>query len=177
MLGRRKDIRVVTYLIIGSIGLLLLGLSAVLHDLLDGVLDSLSLDFGGFVSTPTIAAFAAALGFGGAMALYAGAGPVAAAAIGTGAGVGIGAIAGFVTRTLIHSATDPTPRVDDAVGMSGAVVSPIPAGGYGEVRVHYDGQMTKLNAVADVSLPAGAAVVVVAVLSPTAVKVAAAQTG
>ena len=65
--------------------------------------------------------------------------------------------------------TDATPTRDDLVGALGVVVTPIPASGYGEVRVRLGGQPVKLNARADQPVPLGAQVFVVEAPSDTSV--------
>jgi len=50
-------------------------------------------------------------------------------------------------------------------------VTPIPAGGLGEVRVRFAGQQVKFSARADAPLPLGARVFVVAATSDTSVVV------
>jgi membrane protein implicated in regulation of membrane protease activity len=67
--------------------------------------------------------------------------------------------------------TDATPTASDFVGAKGVVVSQIPAGGYGEVRVRIGGQPLKLYARAARPIGLGAAVVVTDALSETNVVV------
>ena len=67
--------------------------------------------------------------------------------------------------------TDPTPSRADLAGALGVVVTPIPAAGYGEVRVNLAGQPVKFNAKADRPIAAGAKIFVVEALSETSVLV------
>ena len=159
------------FLIVGSVGIALLLIALLFGDLLDGVLDAINLE-GGILSTEVIASFLAAFGFGGA--LMAGAvgtsAPIAAVA-----GLGFGALAGTgafaFTRAVMGMRTDPTPRSVDLVGKLGTVVTRVPAGGLGEVVLHVHGQRLKVSAKAEAPIPSGTEIVVVSVLSPTAVQV------
>ena len=67
--------------------------------------------------------------------------------------------------------TDATPTRTDLVGRLGVVVTPIPAEGYGEVRITIGGQPVKLYAKADHPVPLGARVFVVEAPSDTSVVV------
>ena len=95
------------------------------------------------------------------------------------AAAGIGAVAalpaGWLALRLVRAAqrmhTDATPTRDDLAGALGVVVTPIPAHGYGEVRVSLGGQPVKLNATADDPIPLGAQVFVITAPSETSVVV------
>ena len=67
--------------------------------------------------------------------------------------------------------TDRTPRTTDLLGAEATVLTPIPAGGLGEVTTRYLGQLTKLSARSERAVPAGTRVVVTAVTSSTSVVV------
>jgi hypothetical protein len=67
--------------------------------------------------------------------------------------------------------TAPAPRGGDLVGSSAAVVTAIPAEGYGEVLVYLAGQPLKLAAKSAVPVARGAEVWVEAALSATSVQV------
>lgn len=159
----------VTMLVIGGVGILLLLVSLVLGDLVDGIIDGIGPDF---LSGLAVAGFLAAFGFVGALVLGAGAsGPVAIIA-GLVAGVAAGAASGYATTRLMRGGDESTVRSARLVGLSGTVVEPVPENGYGMVSVVAAGHITRLNARADGPLPSGTAVVVTGVLSPTAVTVA-----
>lgn len=164
------------FAMIGAVGLAIVVLSLVLGDLLEGLFESLDIDAGGGVfSTPVIGSFLGAFGFGAVLIRTASdAGPGLAAAGGAAGGVAMGAIALWITRSLMHMKTDPAVRTDDVVGKTGTVVSAIPAGGLGEVRLVHLGQPLKLSARAERPVPYGAEVVVVAVTSSSSVVVQAA---
>jgi membrane protein implicated in regulation of membrane protease activity len=154
------------FLIVGALGVLLLSLSFVLDDVLDGVLPD-----DGWLSTPVLGAFLTATGFGAWLLDRAGLPAAVALLGGTAAGVVLGWVAFRISRSLLHMATDATPTAGDLVGRPGRVVTPIPAAGIGEILVRMGGQPLKLTARADEAVPNGAEVVVVTVLSPTQVEV------
>lgn len=161
------------FLGLGIAGLVLLVLSlildGVLEGLFDGVLDGL---FDGLLSLPVIAGFVSMLGFGGAIVLgTTGLGTTGATAIGVVAGVAAGWLTWKLSRALMRDQGDAAPRGGDLVGISGSVVTAIPAEGYGEVLVHLAGQPLKLAAKCSVPLARGAEVWVEATLSATSVVV------
>lgn len=163
---------VVTFLIIGGLGVLTLAASLLVGD----VVHLGHPDAEGPFSLPAVAGFVGAFGFGGAIAAaVAGPRPLLA----TTAGVIVGAAAAvpmawFAVR-VAHAAsrmrTDATPTRADLVGRLGVVVTAIPAQGYGEVRITIGGQPVKLNALADRPVALGARVFVVEAPSDTSVVV------
>ena len=74
---------------------------------------------------------------------------VGAVAGGVLAAVPTGWLASRLARAARNMRTDATPTRADLVGALGVVVTPIPADGYGEVRIRLGGQPVKLNARAD----------------------------
>jgi hypothetical protein len=163
-------------LIVGAVGVGLLLLSLILGDFLDGVFDGLDFDGGGLLSTEVVGAFLGAFGFGGAL-LLSGSGVGLPLAIGGGAVAGVvgGGIALFIVRTFVRMPTDATPRSQDLAGKLGRVVTRIPADGLGEITVFHAGHRVKLSARSQEPIALGADVVIVEVLSPTAVLVARAE--
>jgi hypothetical protein len=161
------------FLVIGGVGLAIVLTSLVLHDVFEGVFEALHVDVGGgLFSTPVIGSFLTAFGFGGALALSAGdVGAGVAALVGLAAGVGMGAVGLLITRSLMHMRTDEPVRLNDMVGKSATVVSPIPAAGFGEVSLVHLGQRMKLNARAPDAIRTGEVVIVVAVNSASSVLV------
>ena len=157
--------------VIGSIGLLVVVASLVLGDLLEGAFESLDIDVGGgMFSTPVIGSFLAAFGFGAVLVRTSSdAGPGIAAAGGALGGLVMAGIALWITRSLMHMATDESVRTEDVVGKPAVVVSAIPAGGLGEVTLVHLGQRLKYSARADTAVPYGGNVVVVAVTSSSSV--------
>lgn len=154
--------------------MLILGLVG--GEMLDGLFDALGIDAaGGFFSTEVIGGFLSAFGFG-AWLLSDGLDlPMGLALAGGGtAGVIMGGTALWLSRSLINLRTDATPTSGDMRGALGRVISPIPAGGLGEVRISRHGHPLKVSARAEEPLPAGVEVVVVEVISSTSVLVAAA---
>ena len=76
-----------------------------------------------------------------------------------------------LSRALHDGPTDPTPNAAMLVGLEGRVVTPVHAGGTGEVLVRVAGQPMKLTATAEDELPLGSTAVIVAVESATKVVV------
>ncbi len=161
------------FIVIGAVGLLIVVLSLVLGEVLDGVFEALEFDVGGgLFSAPVIGSFLAAFGFGAALVMYAtGTGAAIGALGGLGSGLVIGGVTVSLTRFFINMPTDETVRVTELVGQRATVVTPIPEAGLGEVTLVFRGQMLKLNARADRPMPAGRPVVVAAVTSPSSVLV------
>jgi hypothetical protein len=172
---------VTVFLVIGGVGLAILLLSLVFgqlldgaFDALDGVLDGIDLDVdgGSFLSGPVLGAFLGAFGLGGAVLSYTtSVGPVLATIGGVANGLVVGWLAVRLTRAFINMPTDEPVRVDDLLGKSGRVVTTVPVVGYGEVVVRHAGQRMKLAAQADTAIAVGTEVVVIEVLSTSAVKV------
>ncbi|MEW6471783.1 MAG: hypothetical protein AB1679_05910 [Actinomycetota bacterium] len=161
------------FIVIGVVGLLIVLLSLVLGEVLDGVFEALEFEAGGgLFSAPVIGSFLAAFGFGAALVMYtAGTGAAIGALGGLGSGVVIGGVTVALTRFFINMPTDETVRVTELVGQRATVVTPIPEAGLGEVTLVFRGQMLKLNARADGPMAAGRPVVVAAVTSPSSVLV------
>ena len=159
-----------TFIVIGSVGLLLLVVTLLLGDLVDGLVDGFGPDW---LSGTALAAFLAAVGFAGALALQAGLSTGPATAVGVGAGVGAGVLAGLLTRSLTREQDTSTPRSGALVGLSATVVSDVPADGYGTVALVVAGHPTRLNArtAGALALPTGSVVRVSAVISASAVQV------
>jgi membrane-bound ClpP family serine protease len=164
---------VIALLIIGAVGVGLLLISLLFGDLLDGVFEGFDIDTGGLLSTEVIGAFLGAFGFGGALlrnattlswTLSIGGGVVA--------GLVVGAIAFMIVRLVVDMPTDATPRSADLAGKIGRVVTRIPPDGLGEITVLHAGHRVKMNARAHEPIAYGTDVVIIDVLSPTAVLVA-----
>jgi membrane protein implicated in regulation of membrane protease activity len=158
---------VLTFLVIGGVGILLLVVALVLGDILDGVLDV----GGDWFSSAALAGFLGAFGFSGALAVNAGTSAPLAIAIGLAAGVLVGVGAASVSLVLRRGGDEATVRTSDLAGRDAMVLSPIPTEGYGEVSVVAAGHITKLNARCSTALGAGEAVTIVGILSPTSVVV------
>lgn len=160
------------FLVIGGLGVLVLAMG-----LLGGELLHVGHpDVDGPVSLEAVAGFAGAFGFAGAIAselLDAGT-PVAilaAAAAGVAAAVPTAYLTLRLSRAVRDMRTDATPTRADLIGTLGVVVTPIIAGGYGEVRVRVGGQPVKLNARAATPIALGAQIFVIETLSETSVVV------
>jgi hypothetical protein len=156
------------FLTLGVIGLVALVVSVLIDDVID------LFDAGdGWLSGPALASFVAAFGFGGALALSAGASGGVAVAVGVASGIVLGAIVGVITRSLMRMSTDATPNADNIVGAHGVVVTAIGGSGIGEVNVVVAGTPTKMTARADDAIDVGTPVTVTAALSATTVHVTA----
>jgi membrane protein implicated in regulation of membrane protease activity len=181
---------VVTFLALGGFALLMLVLSMIGGHLHLGHLHigqvHLHIGHGHFhlghagggtdLSLPVIAGFLGALGFGGAIgATLAGSyGTVAllvGLAVGLLAAVPTAFLAGKLVNAAMNMATDGTLSSSDLLGTTGLVVTPVPVGGYGEVRLAVAGQQIKFNARAAEPLALGTRVFVIEVPSPTSVLV------
>ncbi|WP_405954910.1 hypothetical protein [Streptomyces phaeochromogenes] len=163
------------FLGLGIAGVVLLVLSLVFDGVLEGLFDGVNvLDglFDGWLSLPVIAGFVSMFGFSGAIVMgTTGLGAVGATVIGVPAGVGTGWLAYRLSRALMSDRSGAAPRDDDLIGISGSVVTAIPADGYGEVLVRLAGQPVKLSAKSPVPVARGAEVWVEEALSQTAVSV------
>lgn len=160
---------VLIFLVIGCAGIALLLVSLVLGDLLDGMLD-----FGpDFLSSAAIAGFLGALGFVGAIAQDQWDHLGISVGLGVLAGLVLGAGVGWASLQLGRGGDESNVRTGELTGRDATVVNAIPADGYGEVTLTVAGHITRLNARAGQALPAGTPVSITAVLSPTAVQVAA----
>jgi membrane protein implicated in regulation of membrane protease activity len=160
------------FLIIGGIGVAILAL-ALIGGELAGFFDA---GFDGAVSTEAIAGFVGVFGFGAATTTaLVGAEDAGTLVLASGVGLAAAIPATFLIARLSRAAhdmaTDDTPQRSDLIGTTGVVISPIPAGGYGEVRLQLGGHRLKLNARADEPMALGAPVLVVEAPSDTSVVV------
>jgi hypothetical protein len=162
------------FIVIGAIGLAVVLFSLILGDIFDSIFDAFDLDIGGgILSAPVLGSFLASFGFGAALIMTAtGASATAGALGGLGSGAVVGGIALVMMRQLMTMPTDASMDSADLVGVTGNVITSIPAGGFGEVTVRHLGQLQKLNARAAEPVPAGTPIIVTAVLSTSSVMVA-----
>jgi membrane protein implicated in regulation of membrane protease activity len=131
---------------------------------------------GAGLSFPALSAFVGAFGFGGAIVASVvpvhGGGAVALASVaGLLAGVPTAWAAGRLVESAMNMSTDATPTSADLVGATGVVISEVPVGSYGQVRLFVAGQPMKFNARSAEPLALGTHVLVVDVSSPTSVVV------
>ena len=160
------------FLALGIVGVLVLALSLIFDGVLEGLFDGGVAALDGLLSLPVIAAFVSMLGFSGALVLgTTGLGAGAATAAGAVAGAGAGWVTWRFSRTLMRDQTGAAPRGEDMVGVTGSVVTPIPADGYGEVLLSLSGQPVKLSARSETPVERNAEIWVDATLSPTSVSV------
>ncbi len=157
------------FLLLGVVGLVLLALSLLLGDLFGGAFDGLA---GDVFSSAVIGGFVSAFGFGAALSEGLGAPLGLAVGAGVVVGVGFAWFAGWLTRVVRGSGSDATVTTSDTVGRDAKVLTSIPEGGFGVVRVQVGGHSVQLNARADTAVEPGTEVYVTGVLSPTAVAVA-----
>jgi membrane protein implicated in regulation of membrane protease activity len=131
---------------------------------------------GAELSLPVIAGFLGAFGFGGAIVESllpgrGGTGLLIAVVVGLLAAVPTGWLAGRLVNAAMNMSTDATLTSNDLVGTVGVVITPVPVGGYGEVRLSVAGQQIKFNARSDQPLALGTRVFVIEVPTPTSVLV------
>lgn len=131
---------------------------------------------GAELSLPVLAGFIGAFGFAGAIAasLAPGYGAVTvllAVVVGILAAVPTAWLAGKLVHAALNMPTDATLSSSDLLGATGVIITPIPAGGYGEVRLAVAGQQIKFNARSAEPLVLGTRVFVIEVPSPTSVLV------
>ncbi|WP_117214532.1 NfeD family protein [Allorhizocola rhizosphaerae] len=154
------------FLVIGAVGVLIALLA---------VFGGTFFDFGdGLFSVEAAAGFAGGLGFGAAAVhelIGDEIGPYGSLGVGVIIAVPVSFLATRLVARMQDMPTDATPTAGDLVGTKGVVVTPIPAGGYGEVRVRIGGQPMKLYARAGKPIALGASVVVTQALSETNVLV------
>lgn len=154
-------------LAIGGIGVLLLLVSLVVGDFLDGAFELGNDIFGG----AALSGFLGALGFGGAIALGVFDNLAVAVVIGVVAGVLLGGGVGWLAAKLKQGGDESSVRTSDLTGREATVVGAIPAGGYGQVTLTVAGHLTRLNARSTSEVPTGTPVFITGVLSPTSVTV------
>ena len=164
---------VVAFLAVGGVGLLVLLVALVVGEI--GELGSGDAD--GLFSLPAIAAFLGGIGFGGAAVTalvpeLPGAVTVLLAVLG-GLLVALPLAAGAIrlSSALRDMPTEPTLTSARLIGAQGVVVSGVPVGGLGEVRLSVAGQQLKYHARSEVALPAGTPVYVVDTPTDTSVEV------
>jgi hypothetical protein len=129
-----------------------------------------------YLTLPAVAGFVGAFGFGGAIAAAATHGQgigrvVLAVGVGLAAALPSAWLAGRLMLAAMNIHTDATLTSADLVGAMGVVITPIPVGGYGEVRLTVAGQLIKFNARADEALALGTRVFVIEVPTPSSVLV------
>lgn len=162
----------IVFLLIGGLGTAVLAVA-----LLGGELLHLGdPDIDGPISLEMITGFIGAFGFGAAIVHEVlGAGSTTAVAMAATAGAAAALPVAYVATKLSRAArrmhTDATPTRSDLIGALGVVVTPIRAGGYGEIRVRLGGQPVKLYARADAAIPIGTQVFVVEAPTETSVVV------
>ena len=156
------------FIVIGGVGLALLLLSMVAGEFLDGMFEAIESDL---FSGTAIGAFLAAFGSVGLLVVQS-LGTAAAIVAGLIGGLLIGGGVIAVTRALRKGGDEDTVRTSSLAGAHGAVITDIPADGFGQVSVTVAGHITRLSARAAHPLTAGTRVTVTDVLSSTAVHVA-----
>ena len=156
------------FLVLGVIGLVVLLVSLVAGDFLDGTFDALEADW---ISTAVLSGFVSAFGFGGAAAEGAGLPLPLSLAVGAGSGVLVAWFAWWLTRLVKDGPSDGTVSINDSVGQVAQVITDIPAEGYGVVRVLVGGHTLQFNARAQLPIASGTKVNITGVLSPSAVNV------
>jgi len=161
------------FLIVGGVGLLLLIVALVVGE----IGDIGHADADGPFSLPAIAAFIGGIGFVGAIpsALLGELSTtwqvVISAAVGVLGAIPIAWGAVRLTAGLVGMNTDPTLSERDLIGRLGQVITAIPAGGFGEVRLSVGGQPLKYHARSAEALPSGTPIYVIDTPTATSVEV------
>jgi membrane protein implicated in regulation of membrane protease activity len=163
----------IAFLAVGGVGV-----GVLLLALLGGELGNLGHpDADGPFSLPAIAAFVGGVGFGGAAAsallppLPGAVTVLLCLVVGVVVALPLAAGAIKLASSLRDMNTSPTLTSGDLLGSQGVVVSAVPSGGYGRVRLALHGQQLEYAARSEVPLPAGTPVYVVDTPSPTSVEV------
>ena len=160
------------FLVLGILGLTVVLAGLLLGELLDGAVDAAVPGDLAPGATPAAGAALSAFGFGGALALRGEDLPVGVAcALGILGAAVVGTASYRLSRSLVGDGVPPPGR-EALYGVFGLLVTPVPAGGYGEASFVVHGTRRKLSARADHPLPVGTPVYVLDVLSATSVLVA-----
>lgn len=150
-----------------AVGGILLLVSVLLGDLMGGVFDWLNvdLDLGGVSLLPILLGFVAMFGVGGLFGTE-GLGMEAAPASLVGAATGaVGSLVVFLVFRGLRSAEAPgATQSESLIGEIGQVTVGIAPGGYGTVVVRFDGAPMQRRATADVAIPSGRRVRIVALV-------------
>lgn len=157
------------FLAIGVIGIVMLVVTLLVDDLFDGMLDALG--GGEWFTGAAIAGFLGALGFTGALVDSLTDNRILAWVIGLAVGLALGVAVGWITARMRNADSGSAPGSRELVGVTATVATPIPAGGFGTVRLRHGGHLTTMNARCDSPVGSGATVWVVESISPGAVLV------
>jgi membrane protein implicated in regulation of membrane protease activity len=149
------------FVICALVGGSLLLLSVLVDDILGGIFDALHIgfDIGGVSLMPLLLAFVSMFGVGGLFAtqvldLHGGPAAVVGALFGA-AGFGLA----YVLFSFMRRSEGATPfSTSSLVGRDAFVGVAIPAGRFGSVLVHAEGQTHEFSATASVDIPAGTTV-------------------
>lgn len=161
----------VEFLVIGGIGLAVLVVALVVGDVLDlggplgGLLES------DVFSIASLSAFTGAFGFGGAIAQELSSTLWVSIPVGVVMGLLFSWFTVWFTRKLKNSRTDANVNTSALVGHEALVLTAIPEGGYGQVRLRVAGHQLTYSAKAPVAIDGGTRVWITNVLSATAVEV------
>ena len=164
------------FFVIGGIGITLLLVALFVGDVLEGALgfdgiDSLNALDSDLFSTAGIAGLLGGFGFAGAIGLVTTGSMLVAIIAGLVTGIALGWMAGKLTRVLRRQGSDVAPNTSALIGLEAHVITAVPDGGYGQVRLRHAGHTYTLNAKAPVALDAGSRVWISGVLSATSVEV------
>jgi membrane protein implicated in regulation of membrane protease activity len=152
------------FVVAALLGGVLLLITVVFDDILGSVLDAVGLDLGGTSVAPLLLGFIAMFGAGGLLStqvfdIHDG----QAALVATVFGVAGAGMAGGLFAWLRRSESAEPFSLHDLVGESAYVAVSIPAGRYGSVLVHAEGQSHEFAATASSEVPAGTTVQIVGV--------------
>ncbi|HMR48074.1 MAG TPA: NfeD family protein [Arachnia sp.] len=158
------------FLIMGAVGVVMVLLSLIFGDLIDGLFDLDFLD-GDLFSLTSLAAFLGAFGFGAAIGLGLTGLMLPAILVGAATGAAATALAIWLTRFLRADESATSFKTSSMIGHTGIVITAIPEIGYGEIRVSVGGHVRKLTARSSSPMQEGTEVWISEILSPTAVAV------
>lgn len=162
------------FVVIGVIGLVVAGLSILAGDIFEGIFN---FDFApdGVLTSTTLAATFAGVGFAGAFARssFAAEQPWLAIAVALGGGA-LGWLIAWGFYKALASQSEPVGagNLNEVIGTTGSVIQvPAKSSGLGEVMLTFRGQPQKMSFLCDTPVSAGQEVTVVSVLTTTKVKV------
>ena len=133
--------------------------------------------FLGLLTFRTISAGLAFFGLAGVIGLRADLEPIMTLGVAVAAGLCAVFLVGYIMKALVKLNMDGTVRIENAVGCPGTVYVSIPGGTNGEGKVHISlmSRTMEYKAIAKDALPAGAKIVVVAIVGSDTVEVVRSQ--
>lgn len=161
------------FALIGCIGLILLVAALIFGEIFDGLLDIDAIAWldSDIFSTAGIAGLLGGFGFAGMIGLAFTSSVFFSTIFALVIGCLLAISASKFIARIKSQVTDPTPSIHQIYGYEGIVITDIPEGGYGQIRVLIAGHRTMLNAQSNSAIEAGRTIWVDEVISPTCVRV------